>query len=110
MISGTEQNLYFHCVNMPLDACFVIAFPTETPSLFRGVRNRALAYFEGVPQTILYDNTPIAVAQITVMVNVSRRVDLAPRPDDTAQKTFRSQQYISSLHSILETEWWRARR
>ena len=46
------------------DDCFVMAFPGETTEAFLEGHNRAFAYFGGVPRTILYDNTKLAVAQI----------------------------------------------
>jgi len=46
------------------DDAFVMAFPAETTEAFCEGHNQAFAYFGGVPQTILYDNTKIAVAQI----------------------------------------------
>ena len=47
------------------DACFVVAFPVENTESFLEGHNRAFAYFQGVPRSILYDNTGIAVAKIT---------------------------------------------
>jgi transposase len=66
VIGGIEQKAHFLCMDLPhSDACFVVAFPAEnTESVLEG-HNRAFAYFQGVPRTILYDNTRIAVAQIT---------------------------------------------
>jgi hypothetical protein len=46
------------------DDCFVMAFPAETTEAFLEGHNQAFAYFGGVPRTILYDNTKIAVARI----------------------------------------------
>ena len=46
------------------DDCFVMAFPAETTEAFLEGHNHAFAYFGGVPRTILYDNTKIAVARI----------------------------------------------
>jgi len=66
VIGGVEQKAHFFCMDLPhSDACFVVAFPAEnTESILEG-HNRAFAHFQGVPRTILYDNTRIAVAQIT---------------------------------------------
>src|SRR6202020_2469847 len=41
-----------------------MAFPAETTEAFLEGHNHAFAYFGGVPRTILYDNTKIAVARI----------------------------------------------
>lgn len=64
-IAGVEQKAHFLCMDLPhSDNCFVVAFPAETTESFLEGHNRAFAYFGGVPRTILYDNTRIAVAQI----------------------------------------------
>ncbi len=46
------------------DACFVVAYPAETTEAFCDGHVRAFAFFGGVPKSILYDNTRIAVARI----------------------------------------------
>ena len=46
------------------DDCFVMAFPAETTEAFLEGHNHAFAYFGGVPRTILYDNSKLAVARI----------------------------------------------
>ena len=46
------------------DACFVVAYPAETTEAFCDGHVRAFTFFGGVPQSILYDNTKIAVARI----------------------------------------------
>lgn len=66
VIGGVEQKAHFLCMDLPhSDACFVVAFPAENTESFIEGHNQAFAYFEGVPRTILYDNTRIAVARIT---------------------------------------------
>jgi hypothetical protein len=42
----------------------VMAFPAETTEAFAEGHNQAFAYFGGVPQSIVYDNSKIAVAKI----------------------------------------------
>ena len=65
-IGGVEQKAHFLCVDLPhSDDSFVMAFPAETTEAFLEGHRRAFEYFGGVPRTILYDNTRIAVAQIT---------------------------------------------
>lgn len=54
-------------VFMPLahsDACFVKATPTEDMEAFLDGHLAAFAFLGGMPQSILYDNTRIAVAKI----------------------------------------------
>jgi hypothetical protein len=46
------------------DAPFVMIFPKETTEAFCLGHAEAFAWFGGVPQSILYDNTSIAVARI----------------------------------------------
>ncbi len=46
------------------DACFVKAYPRETTEAFLDGHVSAFAFFGGVPLSILYDNTTIAVAKI----------------------------------------------
>ena len=66
VIGGVEQKAHFQCIDLPYsDDCFVAAFPAENTEAFLEGHNRAFAYFGGVPRTILYDNTRIAVKQIT---------------------------------------------
>jgi transposase len=45
------------------DACFVVAYPAETTEAFCDGHVCAFAFFGGVPRSILYDNTKIAVAR-----------------------------------------------
>src|SRR5215472_17717218 len=61
----SKQKAHFQCFDLPhSDDCFVIAFPVENTEAFLEGHNQAFAYFEGVPRTILYDNTRIAVKEI----------------------------------------------
>ena len=65
VIAGVEQKAHFQCMDLPYsDDCFVIAFPAENTEAFLEGHNQAFAYFGGVPRTILYDNTRIAVKEI----------------------------------------------
>jgi transposase len=64
-IAGQEQKAHYFCLDLPhSDDCFVMAFPGETTEAFLEGHVQAFAYFGGVPQTILYDNTKLAAAQI----------------------------------------------
>lgn len=53
---GSEGSITSHC--------FVRAFPAERTESFLEGHNQAFAYFGGVPRTIPYDNTRIAVKEI----------------------------------------------
>jgi transposase len=65
VIAGVVRKAHYLVVDLPQsDDCFVMAFPAETTEAFLEGHNHAFAYFGGVPRTILYDNTKIAVARI----------------------------------------------
>ena len=65
VIDGVERTAHYLAVDLPQsDDCFVMAFPAETTEAFLEGHNHAFAYFGGVPRTILYDNTKLAVARI----------------------------------------------
>src|SRR5271165_4865349 len=65
IIGGVERKIHFFAMDLPhSDACFVVAYPAETTEAFCDGHVRAFAFFGGVPRSILYDNTKIAVARI----------------------------------------------
>lgn len=65
VIGGVRQKIHFFCMDLPQsDACFVKAYPRETTEAFLDGHVSAFAFFGGVPLSILYDNTKIAVAKI----------------------------------------------
>src|SRR4030088_2551994 len=65
IIGGVERKIHFFAFDLPhSDACFVVGYPAETTEAFCDGHIRASAFFGGVPQSILYDNTKIAVARI----------------------------------------------
>jgi transposase len=65
VVGGVEQKAHYLAMDLPhSDDCFVIAFPAETTEAFLEGHVQAFAYFGGVPSTILYDNTRLAVAKI----------------------------------------------
>lgn len=64
-IGGAPMKLHFFCFDLPhSDACFVKAYATETTEAFLDGHVSAFAFFGGVPLSILYDNTKVAVAKI----------------------------------------------
>jgi transposase len=66
VIGGVEQKAHFQCFDLPhSDDSFVMAFPAENTEAFLEGHNQAFAYFGGVPRTVLYDNTRMAVKEIT---------------------------------------------
>jgi transposase len=65
VIGGVRQKVHFFCMDLPQsDACFVKAYPRETTEAFLDGDVSAFGFFGGVPLSILYDNTTIAVAKI----------------------------------------------
>jgi transposase len=65
VIGGVERKIHFLAIDLPhSDAIFVVAYPSETTEAFCDGHVKAFAFFGGVPQSILYDNTKIAVARI----------------------------------------------
>jgi transposase len=64
-IGGVEQKIHYFALDLPhSDASFVQAYPEETTEAFCAGHSAAFDFFGGVPQSILYDNTRIAVARI----------------------------------------------
>ena len=65
VIGGVKRKAHYLAMDLPQsDDCFVMAFPAETTEAFLEGHNHAFTYFGGVPRTILYDSTKIAVARI----------------------------------------------
>ena len=64
-LGGIKTRIHYFCLDLPQsDTIFVKAYPAETTEAFLDGHVSAFAWLEGVPQTILYDNTRIAVAKI----------------------------------------------
>jgi transposase len=65
VIGGVERKLHFFAFDLPhSDAGFVVAYPAETTEAFCDGHVAAFSFFGGIPKSILYDNTKIAVARI----------------------------------------------
>ena len=65
VIGGVEQKAHCFVIDLPhSDGCFVKAYPAETTEAFLDGHVSAFAFLGGVPQSILYDNTKLAVAKI----------------------------------------------
>jgi transposase len=65
VIGGVERKLHFFAFDLPhSDAGFVAAYPAETTEAFCDGHVAAFSFFGGIPKSILYDNTKIAVARI----------------------------------------------
>src|SRR5829696_9594177 len=65
VIGGVERKIHVFCLDLPhSDAGFVKAYPAETAEAFCDGHTAAFAFFGGVPRSMLYDNTRLAVARI----------------------------------------------
>jgi transposase len=65
VIAGEERKIHFFAMDLPhSDACLVQAYPAETTEAFCEGHNIGFEFFGGVPRSILYDNTKLAVARI----------------------------------------------
>ena len=65
VIGGVRQKMHVFFMDLPYsDAPFMKAYPAETTEAFLDGHVSAFAFFGGVPQSILYDNTKLAIARI----------------------------------------------
>ncbi len=64
-IGGVVRKIRYFAMALPhSDAFFMKAYPAETTEAFCDGHVSAFAFFGGVPQSILFDNTTLAVAKI----------------------------------------------
>ena len=65
IVAGVERKVHYFVLDLPhSDGCFVKAYPAETTEAFLDGHVSAFALLGGAPQSILYDNTKLAVARI----------------------------------------------
>jgi transposase len=65
IIGGVRQKMHVFYMDLPhSDAPFMKIYPAETTEAFLDGHVSAFAFFGGTPQSILYDNTKLAVAKI----------------------------------------------
>ena len=65
VIGGVERKIHFFAMDLPhSDGCLVQAYPAESSEAFCEGHNAGFEFFSGVPRSILYDNTKLAVASI----------------------------------------------
>ena len=65
IIGGVEQKAHCFVLDLPhSDGCLAKAYPAETTEAFLDGHVSAFAFLGGVPRSILYDNTKLAVARI----------------------------------------------
>ena len=64
-VGGQRGKVAFFCLILPhFDVWFVKAYPRETTEAFLDGHVGAFAFLVGVPRSVLYDNTTLAVARI----------------------------------------------
>ena len=64
-VGGQREKVAFFCLILPhSDVWFVKAYPRETTEAFLDGHVSAFAFLGGVPRSVLYDNTTLAVARI----------------------------------------------
>ena len=65
VIDGVKRKVHFFVLSLPhSDGIFVKAYPAETTEAFCDGHVSAFGFLGGVPQSMLYDNTKLAVAKI----------------------------------------------
>ena len=65
VIGGVERKSHCSIPDLPhSDGCFVKAYPAETTEAFLDGHISAFAFLDGVPQSVLYDNTKLGVVRI----------------------------------------------
>ncbi|HEV2726920.1 MAG TPA: IS21 family transposase [Solirubrobacterales bacterium] len=65
VVGGVERKVHFLCLDLPhSDACFVKTYPAERLEAFCDGHVSAFGFLGGVPRSILYDNTRLAVARL----------------------------------------------
>ncbi|MDP7650061.1 MAG: IS21 family transposase, partial [Candidatus Thalassarchaeaceae archaeon] len=65
VIGGVQRKVHYFAMDLPhSDGCYVKAYPAETTEAFCDGHVSAFAFLGGMPQSIVYDNTTLAVARI----------------------------------------------
>ena len=65
IVGGVERDVHYFALDLPhSDGCFVKAYPAETSEAFCDGHVSAFSFLGGVPQSIVYDYTRLAVAKI----------------------------------------------
>jgi len=64
-IGGAERKAHFFAFDLPhSDACYIRAYPAATAEAWMDGHVHAFAFFDRVPQSVLYDNDRCLVARI----------------------------------------------
>ncbi len=109
VIAGVECKAHYLAMDLPQsDDCFMMAFPAETMEAFLEGHNHAFAYFCGVPRTILYNNTKIAVARSWAMGR-GRKRERSPNWKAITSSRRSSDDRARATTKAKWKGWWDAR-
>ena len=106
VIGGVERKAHCFVIDLPhSDGCFVKAYPAETTEAFLDGHVSAFAYLGSVPQSILYDNTKLAVAVLGYWGMASAS---APAPSPSCSLTTCSRTGSAAPARAMTKARWRA--
>jgi len=95
VIDGVKQKVHFFALSLPhSDAFFVRAYPRATTEAWLDGHVQAFAFFDAVPQSIVYDNDRCLVSKIM--------------PDGTRKRTSSFSAFLS--HYVIEDRYGRPGR
>ena len=98
-IDGVKLKVHYFVLALPQsDACFVKAYPRETTEVFCDGHVSAFGFLGGVPLSIVYDNTTLAVAQINDYLGVGRSIVLSLIAEGV-EKVRRSKEFETMIQS-----------
>ena len=109
VIAGVEQKAHCFVLDLPhSDGCFIKAYPAETTEAFLDGHVSAFAFLGGVPQSILYDNTKLAVAKILGTAGADA---LAPSPSSSPTTCSMTGSGVPARATTKERsrDWWATR-
>ena len=105
VIAGVERKVHYFVLDLPhSDGCFVKAYPGETTEAFLDGHVSAFAFLGGSPQSILYDNTKLAVAKI---LGHGRRKRTRPSPSCSPTTCSRTGSVVPARG--MSRGWWATR-
>ena len=105
VIGGVQRKAHCFVLDLPhSDGCFVKAYPAETTEAFLDGHVSAFSFLGGVPQSIIYDNTKLAVAGYWATANAS-----APAPSRSCSPTTCSRTVSAVPARARSKAWWATR-
>ena len=105
VIGGVEQKAYFFAFDLPQsDACYIRAYPSANTKAWLVGHVHAFAFFEAVPQSILYDNDRCLVAKIMPPSRACKGMPCRSR-DGVRKRTQRFSAMLS--HFVIDDRYGR---